>query len=347
MSEDYEPELERFLLDESFHQWVLRPTPELDARWAQYRAGHPDQAASLDRARQLVRALHARTMDISEEEIEAEVSRILQRTHPRVRPLPVRWWAAAAVLAGLALGGWWLWGTQNAPTPGTTQTAGVPEAGAFTEHTNDGAQPETVRLPDGSRVTLQPGSTLRYPAALAGAERAVELSGDAFFDVTRQPQRPFRVLTDALVTRVLGTSFWVKTASRRRASVEVRTGRVSVARRDAAQTELILTPNQQATFDGNDLARTLVTQPTLLEVPARNPSFVFENTPIAEVFGTLERAYGIPIDFDADRMRTCALTAPLGDEPLFSKLDIICKTLGARYEIRDARIRIESAGCPP
>ena len=46
-------------------------------------------------------------------------------------------------------------------------------------------------------------------------------------------------------------------------------------------------------------------------------------------------------------MKNCFLTVPLGSEPLFQKLKVICRTIGASYEIIDARIVVSSTGCKP
>jgi hypothetical protein len=79
-------------------------------------------------------------------------------------------------------------------------------------------------------------------------------------------------------------------------------------------------------------------------VPIQNQVFDFNNV-IAEVFKTLEKAYGINIVYDAEVMKNCYLTASLDDEPLFEKLNLICKTIDAKYEQVDAQIVIYSNGC--
>ena len=70
-----------------------------------------------------------------------------------------------------------------------------------------------IALADGSSVVLTPRSAVRYPARFATDHRDVYLTGSAFFSVSKDPQRPFRVVTDRVVTQVLGTSFWMKTNS--------------------------------------------------------------------------------------------------------------------------------------
>jgi len=64
------------------------------------------------------------------------------------------------------------------------------------------------------------------------------------------------------------------------------------------------------------------------------------------VFNALTNAYGIEIIYDADVMKNCYLTASLDDEPLFEKLNMICRTLDAQYEQMDGKLIISSKGCP-
>ena len=111
---------------------------------------------------------------------------------------------------------------------------------------------------------------------------------------------------------------------------------------------LYLSPNQQVTFERQNekFNKALVEQPAILTQPVETPNFNFENTPIAEVFAQLKKAYGVDIIYDADTMKHCSVTAPLGNESLYVKLDIICKTIGARYEIVETKIVVSSRGCP-
>lgn len=96
---------------------------------------------------------------------------------------------------------------------------------------NKNTAPEKIMLSDGSTVLLQPGSSIRYLQNFDAEKREVNLSGEAFFDVARNPQRPFYVYANNVVTRVLGTSFVVKSpVGQSTIEVEVKTGRVHVYR---------------------------------------------------------------------------------------------------------------------
>ncbi|MVN77613.1 DUF4974 domain-containing protein [Hymenobacter sp. HMF4947] len=277
---------------------------------------------------------------------------------PRVRRLmPDLWrqptlrWAAGLGLLVLGLGGLLPYAQHWRAT--STATATSIEAG-WTRHRNTTQQVQLFQLPDASRVSLQPGSSLRYTTALAGPRREVYLDGEAFFQVHKNPQRPFLVYTSQLVTTVLGTSFDVKAyPGRAQALVAVHEGKVSVQPRETAQLNatpmhpaklgVLLLPNQQVVYslDSRRLKKELVDQPAVL-VPQ---AFEFEERPVAEVFAALEKAYGVPIHYDQQKLAGCTVSITFYDESLFEKLSLLCKSLSAYYTLTDTQITIHSTGC--
>lgn len=269
-----------------------------------------------------------------------------------VRSLPVyrqSWFRVAAsvlLLLGLFGYGFWQW------SDGRKEPVEL-----LSVQMNNTKQPMHIRLDDGSDVTLEPGSFLRYPSHFSATKREVFLTGEAFFNVTRQPQRPFLVVTDRIVTRVLGTSFRVKAfGGKANVSVTVRTGKVSVFSLPTASTSakeldnaVVLVPNQRAVFYPADarLVKTLAENPVLLTPENQQPNFNFVDTPLPEVFDRLEKAYGVDFVYDADVLARCTLTARLGKESLYEKLDLISEVTHVRHEVIDGQVVIDSRGCTP
>lgn len=206
-----------------------------------------------------------------------------------------------------------------------------------------------VALPDGSFVTLAPGATLRYQRARATGRRLVYLTGEAFFDVFHDARHPFSVLTDQVVSTVLGTSFRVRAVlGQPDVQVEVRTGAVRVSSRTkpagkAQPASVVVHANQQAVYSParQQLWRELVAQPVQLAPQ----SFVFNDRPVADVLRVLSTAYGVDISYDAEALRNCTLNLSLGKESLFEKLNLICEALGARYESADGHIVFHGQPC--
>ena len=302
--------------------------------------------------------------DLTSTEKEALAAAVWQRIAGRTTaerppaPKPAGWasWPtsvrAAAVAAGVL--GVGVVGIQLAHSPlpaETTQQRAAPTpATQWLVYTAPATAPERrVALPDGSFVTLAPGATLRYQRANAAGHRVVYLKGEAFFDVFHDEQHPFSVLTDQVVSTVLGTSFRVRAvAGQPDVQVQVRTGAVRVRSRVALAgaapgAGLVVRPNQQAVYSPTrrQLWRELVAEPVLL-APR---SFVFNDRPVAEVLKTLSAAYGVDIRYDAEALRNCTLNLSLGSEPLFDKLNLVCEALGARYETADGRIVFHGQPC--
>ena len=262
------------------------------------------------------------------------------------RQTPVRWAAAVGLLA-LALGG-------LLPYARHWQAASTTTAASWTRYHNTTQQEQVLRLPDATRVTLHPGSSLRYVGGLAGARREVYLEGGAFFQVHKDPAHPFLVLTKQLVTTVLGTSFDVKAyPGSTQALVAVREGKVAVQPRQAAQLDatpthpakagVLLLPNQQVVYSvaSHHLNKGLVDKPAVL-VPQ---AFEFEERPVAEVLAALEKAYGVDILYDKQKLAGCTVSITFYNESLFEKVGLLCKSLGASYTQAGTQLTIHSLGC--
>jgi hypothetical protein len=208
-----------------------------------------------------------------------------------------------------------------------------------------------VKLSDGSRVRLQPRATLSFPEVFADSAREIMLTGDAFFDVVPDPNRPFVVRVGNVVTRVLGTSFWVLNRANKRVEVEVKTGKVAVferAPKDVSNNGVLLTPNHKVTYFADDqhFVTGLVEKPELIEAAQVPPAqFKFENTPLAEVIATLEKGYGIPIELTNEALKNCTLTGDLQTLEMYDKLRVICQSLEASYDVRGTSILISGKGC--
>lgn len=253
------------------------------------------------------------------------------------RAIYMRWAGIAASLLLIA----WFTGSKLSPSH-------VPVASlTWTEKRNDGTTIISVALEDGSVVDLGPRSSLHYPAHFAADQRVVLLKGNGFFQVRRDPAKPFLVHSGAVVTRVLGTSFHVRTETgSAKTNVEVVTGLVSVynAGKKEKDTGMQIKPNHKATFDpaSGTFTEGLAARPRLLD---NSISFRFSNTPLSEVALHIQHAWGITVEAENPQLMNCPLTADLNGQPLFTQLDIICAALGARYQVRDATIRISGPGC--
>lgn len=273
-----------------------------------------------------------------------------------LRPLytrQVRWLVAAASL--LLISGWLIYRFQPAekvagPLSGINTTVGS----GWSAYTNTGKQTRHVVLEEGTVVDLAPNSSIRIPTHFAADRRTVILTGDAFFSVKRMPDRPFLVHTGTVITKVLGTSFFIRSSGPdKQVRVDVVTGKVAVYRqtRKAQQADgVILTPNQRVTFYEQEahFVTGLVDAPKLISIPKEEKtsvSFHYYDTPLSDVIHQLEQAYGIAIEVETDALNECQLTANLAGQPMYTQLDLICAALHMTYEVRGTTILFSGKGC--
>ena len=213
---------------------------------------------------------------------------------------------------------------------------------------NDSKVPYPILLPDSSQILLEPDAHIAYPQAFTDTVRKVYLTGDAFFEITPNPSKPFIVQTSTLATRVLGTSFTIKEDLKsHQVEVAVRTGIVEVQPHESKskQIKLLLTANKKATYLINDdiLIPSIVDEPQIIQghsihsVSAQ--SFHYKEVPLDKILTELSQSYGVTIELQEKRMEQFLLNADLSQENnLFSQLDILCAALDLTYETKQDRI---------
>lgn len=220
--------------------------------------------------------------------------------------------AAAAIALLLISGSIFLFLNRN----DIAQRAGwqqKPENLAWKEIRSATGKQVSLTLSDGSIVRLAPGSTLKYPVAFTGKERLVQLEGEAFFDITKNPEKPFIVKAEHLTTRVLGTSFLV-VAFKNQAltSVTVVTGKVAVSRnRSSQQPQLMasLSPDQRVILNWQEDTMKVTTISPAQTAAIQEGKLVFDNNSLKEVADKLQIQYGITVHLANDEVAARRITA--------------------------------------
>lgn len=217
---------------------------------------------------------------------------------------------------------------------------------------NDKNIAQRILLPDGSNVTLEPQSSIKFsPDFNKPVTREIYLDGEGFFEVAHNPQRPFLVHANKITTKVLGTSFIVKAFPKDKSvTVVVKTGKVSVYANENKQdekSEIILTPNQQIVFDEkqNKIARKIVEVPLPILPAEEIKRMRFEDASVREIFEAIEKIYGVEIEFDEALYSSCTLTTTVSEGGLFNRLDIITSAIGANYKLVENKVVITGTDC--
>ena len=143
-------------------------------------------------------------------------------------------------------------------------------------------------LPDGSEVTLAPGSRLTYREK---SPRKTQLEGKAFFEVARDEASPFEISADGAFVRVLGTKFMVNAGTPVK-EVYVTEGKVLFAKSSDSE-GVILTKDMQATLSPDKNVPIITMEPDVNSIAWQRGSFIFDKTPLKEVLETLSKHYKV------------------------------------------------------
>lgn len=150
-----------------------------------------------------------------------------------------------------------------------------------------------LTLSDGTEVWLNAGSSIRFPTTFSGAERKVEISGEVYFEVARNPAKPFLVANERQLVEVLGTHFNVNAyADEEVVRTTLLEGAVRVS---AAGNSSTIKPGEQAVLGSQRL--TVTSANTEEAVAWKNGYFRFNDEKIGSIMRKLSRWYDIEVSF--------------------------------------------------
>jgi len=203
----------------------------------------------------------------------------------------------------------------------------------------------TDTLSDGSVVTLNRNSGLTVASAFNKKERRMKLRGEAYFEVTSNPERPFVVEVQELEIKVVGTAFNVdNTSNPDEVIVTVTHGKVLV--HDQTQ-QILLTAGEQAVYNRTThrLSRyTGAQNPNAMAYKSR--VFQFDATPLGRVVKQLNAVYGVNIKLQSQALENCPLTATYNNLSLNRVLDLIAASFSLQLDRQpDGSVIINGTGC--
>lgn len=214
--------------------------------------------------------------------------------------------------------------------------------------TSSGEISEVV-LPDGTKVRLNAQSSITYREDLhQQSHREMDLTGEAFFDVTEDPSHPFIVHTKSINIVVLGTSFNLKSYDDD-ATVETTLikGKVVIEDLSLPGRKVSLSPNQKAIFSRATNSISLVDLKLERPVTWNEKTLQFEDEELVSVLRSLERWYGVSIHLEDKTNTSCKLTAVFDKETLAETLEIFRSLTGIEYSIVGREVFIKGKICDP
>lgn len=256
------------------------------------------------------------------------------------------WRYAAAACIAVALFATWQWW----PSAAVNKTDTVYEQQLVTQK---GSRSQIV-LPDGSKVWLNAGSTLDYPKQFTGKTRAVQLQGEAYFEVAKNANQPFIVHTNTFDIKVLGTGFNVRAYPNEDSAVtSLIHGSVEVITGGKEKRTILLKPNEKITLATtiaavNATEKTVVPQTDVLTVLPETMVLIddsvqqetawvknqlaFKKMPLAKVALLLENWFGTEIRFKNEEKKALNFRGVFEGESLDEILQILEATGTFHYK---------------
>ena len=179
-------------------------------------------------------------------------------------------------------------------------------------HVQKGGRANTVILSDGSKVVLNAATTLRYPTSFNGEKRQVYLDGEAYFEVSKNEEKPFVVKLNKQEITVLGTAFNIQAYENESYSVvTLLSGRVMLeAFNELGEStgRMFLKPNQRALSDNESGSVSLHDVNSSLANAWINGEYKFKDEPLSSIFKRLENYYNVRIHLDDPRLEQIRYT---------------------------------------
>ena len=193
-----------------------------------------------------------------------------------------------------------------------------------------------VVLPDGSCVYLYSNSKIRFPKEFSKNNRKVNLKGEAFFEIVKNPEKPFIVSAKNARVKVLGTSFNVKAnLPNKKVEVFVKTGKVILYKRNNEHANVILKPGNLGILSNNEISKKQNTNVNYLSWKTND--LIFKNNKLEDVISVINKTYNVKILFESSVIKNLRITSTFSKQPIDTVLEVICSTFNLNYKVKDTK----------
>jgi len=173
-----------------------------------------------------------------------------------------------------------------------------------------------LRLPDGTRVWLNQNTKIEYPKQFASNERMIKLNGEAFFEVKRDPSRPFIISSGVIKTTVLGTSFNVKAYNGNAPEVHVRTGKVKV---ESKQNAVFIEKGYAAIYVPTNKSMKKE-KTTIVEPEWKKVLIDVDGLTLEQIIQKLESGHHFSIEYSSENLKQLKIRGTLDTRQGFSEM---------------------------
>lgn len=265
------------------------------------------------------------------------------RIHTGAKVIPLarkaRIWMAAAAVVGTALVAYlWLITKDTAPSGQMIVQQEAPKPAVYSGK-------QVLNLPDGTQVILNENSELTYGQAFGALNREVTLTGEASFDVTHDPTRPFIVRTGKVQTKVLGTAFNISAyPEQNQITVTVLRGLVEVGDDQHVYGEI--QPDQQIAVNTTTYDYVRRDANAAEAVVWQSDFLVLDDVTLEEAAIRIGKKFHVKITFENPALKKCKFYGSfLNDEDLTDILTMMGPVLHIDHKIENGHVIISGKGC--
>jgi ferric-dicitrate binding protein FerR (iron transport regulator) len=201
----------------------------------------------------------------------------------------------------------------------------------------------SISLSDNSKVWLNSNSEITVPKEFKGNKRKILLKGGAFFEVTKNPKKPFVITAHQTITKVLGTSFYINAPEGDSAvALSVVTGKVSFTDERNPANNTILLPGQTGTIDHTKGLLTKASYKDQNFLAWKTGKMQFNKAPLEEVCKVISSYYKIEINPGLlKNSKNISFSGSFDNKPLLEVLSVIELTLGVKFEKKDNVLEVQ------
>lgn len=347
--------LEDFILDETFREFVADTNPSAKAFWKRWADLHPDKKEAFTKATEVMKILlsgRKKNVPLNKSNEWAKLLSKIESTEnfKKSNVLNVMqsvWFRIAAVIIlSFGLSVLWNW----------VSTIGkVKFESTFCEVIVPIGEKSQIILPDGTHVWINSGSSFKYPTFFGEKSREVFLQGEAYFDVTKQNGKTFVVNTSDVKVRVLGTAFNVKcypgdsktstTVVRGLVQVETLIGKKGITLVKPSEMAVIMRNTSMSAINlkvDQNIKPILINHINTEAVTSWKDHFlIFSDEPLADMAVKMERWFNVKIFIADEKLRAERYNGKfVRNETIYQVLEAIKLTTPITYKLNNNEIII-------
>lgn len=328
--------VEDFVQDKDFRCWVNSPNEILNSFWFNFQRDYPEKSEVLGQASQVVTALFFEERSIHREEYQDSIDRLKMYIDKKSSNRTILTWisdnwrnVAAILLLPIIAVSIYLYSNR----------ALTQNSGQVVQYVVPEGQKSKVILADGTQVWLNSGSILTVPMG-SGYNRRVQLSGEAYFDVTKDKEVPFLVETKDYSVKVYGTKFNIRTYPDQAESETIlKEGSISIFTN--LNKEVKIVPGQRFLVDSENKYSLSEVDPDIY-LSWKDNVLKINNEKLQDLLVRMEHWYGVKVQVDSyDRVKDLKYTLTIKTESLREMLDLMNYVTPLNYKIEGESVTLK------